>query len=179
MKFTFTDQENRARQFKCVLKSQQCEAKSKSGHRCKKRTTIGIPLCWIHLKNDQGLRIKTSSIANAGKGLFTLTEIAKNQPIVPYRGELINEKKLIDRYGNKTAPYAIEIKKGQYIDAACQRGVGALVNHNPKKANARFTNGRNGRINIKSTKKILKNGEIFVNYGKKYKMREKSTHQTK
>ena len=54
---------------------------------------------------------------------------------------------------------------GNYQDAACIRGIGSLCNHTTgKKANARFSWGRDGDVNIIATRPIRHGQEILLNY---------------
>ncbi len=64
------------------------------------------------------MKIKTSEIENAGKGLFAYSKIPnellfkKDQTVIKYYGELIDNKELIKIYTDEfTAPYAVEISK--------------------------------------------------------------------
>ena len=50
-----------------MLKNVKATHKKK---RCLKRTAH-TSKCWIHLANEDNLRIKPSNIQNAGKGLFS------------------------------------------------------------------------------------------------------------
>ena len=86
----------------------QCKSKTKKKKRCRKRTAH-TPKCWIHLANEDNLRIKPSNIKNAGKGLFSWKKpIKRNQFIDEYTGEKTTVKKLNKRYGkNYVAQYSI------------------------------------------------------------------------
>jgi hypothetical protein len=69
--------------------------------------------------------------------------------------------------------YTLELKKNRYIDATCLRGIGAMANakNEYNSCNAKFTTNRNRtEAYITSTKKINKGCEIFVHYGKKFKV---------
>ena len=68
-----------------------------------------IHKCWIHLANEDNLRIKPSNIQNAGKGLFSWKKtIKRKQHVAEYTGEKTTLKKLNRRYGAKTvAQYSI------------------------------------------------------------------------
>jgi SET domain-containing protein len=65
-------------------------------------------------------------------------------------------------------------------DAACRRGVGALANHRAHStANARLSFLRTtGRFRLVAKKPIRNGKEIFVDYGRQYRHREPTTHQT-
>ena len=181
--------------FQCPVACFRCMGTTKTGSRCSKRTCIGSPFCWIHLLSEKKLRIKDSTIPNAGKGVFV--QDASKRPnavvfkagaeIVDYFGEMIGKTQLEERYGERgvahddTGPYAAvisEVEPGLYEDAACQRGAGAIVNQARRFAsnNVRFKVKRpqNGKkyITIAATKDIKNNKELFLWYGENYRMNE-------
>ena len=163
---------NHAMTFECQLESQQCEGINRRGNQCRNRCVIGTPKCWHHLLKENKVRIKPSQF---GKGLFAMdidkgaNEIVfkKNQTIVQYTGEIINRDELERRYGVHTAPYAVAKSDNEYIDSACSRGVGSLINHQQEaRANCRFSYTRNGGIQVKATKNIRNGQELYLNYNK-------------
>lgn len=180
--------------FKCDINSVQCQAQKKNGRgRCGRVTAIGSPFCYSHLLTEKKLRIKPSTNPAAGKGLFAQAKDAenavvfkKNNTIIEYTGDTIDLATLNSRYSNRyTAPYAYEIKKDEsYVDSACNRGVGSLVNHKaPSKANAKFVKTRDANnvfngVKLVAQKNIGNNKEIFASYGNTYRMRSRSTHKT-
>ena len=187
MKFVF--KVNGDTRFQCKLKSHRCVETNAKGQRCKKRSVIGIPVCWIHLLNKKHLRIKetTSVPQTKGKGLFALDRkesdnsviFKKGQTIFAYEGQYINEATLDERYGEFTAPYAVMVKKDRYIDSACERGVASLINHanNKRNVNAKFvvTRGANRKasgIKVVPIKDIRNDKEIFLDYGRDYQFDE-------
>lgn len=175
-KFEFNDQVNN-RSFTCDLQCGQCEATAKNQQRCRKRTCIGVPFCWVHLLGESHLRIQASTIEGAGKGLFAMKRRAEEneiifkprETIIPYVGELISKDDSTERYGDRTAAYGVERNQNQDIDAACKRGVGALANHRPTRyTNARLASSPVHGIIVVATKRIRNNQEIFINYGRHY-----------
>ena len=52
------------------LQSMRCTSQTQNGKRCKNRTRKSHK-CWIHLGKEDNLRIKPSTIPNAGLGLFS------------------------------------------------------------------------------------------------------------
>jgi hypothetical protein len=131
------------------------------------------------------LRIKPSTVQNAGKGLFAVNPsdktgdaivFRKDQDIIRYFGAPSTGQETYDRYGDALAPYtvAINVNQGLYEDAACQRGVGSLANHaTQRNSNARFkikraTSTRPAVIMVTATKNIRNGHEIFINYGREY-----------
>lgn len=150
------------------LEIEQCDF-TRNNVRCKKNCQIGLSKCWIHLLSEKKLRILDSP--PYGKGLFALDKkrdanaiiFPINRIIVDYEGERIDEDLLNERYGNKTAPYAIEYKEGEYHDCAIHRCVGSLINHsgNQRDINCKFYSDYKGkRIGIKAIE-IL---EMVSNY---------------
>jgi hypothetical protein len=189
--FETTREAKEPQRFEGYLESRQCIATSHTGRRCTKRCIIGIPYCWIHLQYQHNLKIKKSTIPNGGLGLFAFNkQYAKddnkvifkpNQKIVQYIGEIVNSDTLQERYGDYTAPYAIQVKKNTYIDGALVRGVANLANHRPRAStqNARLGNpNQKGELYVVATKPIYHNQEIFVNYGREYEFDDFTTHKT-
>ncbi len=161
------------------LSSKQCEAVKSNGQQCRNKTVIGQIFCWIHRKHILNLQIKNSSLRNAGKGLFAYgrkNEIIfkPGQRICMYDGEIIDDEELADRYGEYTAPYAVQLhtRNGQeiYEDAGIERGLGSLANHskNQSKLNARIGVSRQNRAQLIAIKNIKAGKEIFVDYGDDY-----------
>ena len=150
----------------------QCIEIKKDGNRCKRKTCIGVPVCHQHLESKYKLKIKKSSIPNAGKGLFVFDKFAENDiifkkgdKIISYEGELINLQQLNKRYGDYTAPYALNIDKNNYRDASLKRGVGSLGNTNNKRNNVKLSaNTKNKTAFLKATKNIRNGSEIFISY---------------
>ena len=178
--FNFRDDRNQTR-FDDLLKKERCHHHlPTSGHpRCKRNVIIGSPFCFQHRKN---IRVGPSTLPNAGTGLFAdngtqnnAVVFDKNDQITDYHGENVSRAVISNRYGNRaTAPYGIELNRDQAMDGALKRGLGTLINHQPKhKANTRFSVARNRQnVHLVATKKIRNHKEMFVNYGKTYKLRE-------
>ena len=165
------------------LYTEQCSFIKPNNTRCKSRVCIGLPYCWLHEQNVNHLKIKQSTIPGAGKGLFCYNPnspddaiiFKKDTKICPYYGQIIDTEELINRYGNKTAPYGLELKKGLYDDGAIKRGIGTLINHcnNKSKCNCRFSVKQDKTdCYIVATKNIKNGSELFINYGNNYKFDE-------
>jgi SET domain-containing protein len=122
---------------------------------------------------EKQLFIKRSTLAGAGKGLFTRKPIAKGEKIVEYRGEITTWKEVDDREG--TNGYIYYVNRNHVIDA-----------WNNKDELARYANDARGlkrtpgitnnctyehegvRVFLIALKNIPAGGEIFVPYGKEY-----------
>lgn len=185
-KFKFMIDDNT--QFECILESNRCEGIKPNGQRCKRTCVNGLPFCAAHLKSNLKLQIKPSTIPNGGKGLFATSVpyngnqvvFKKNETIVGYNGEIINDNELVHRYGQNTAPYALKVKNDTHIDCACSRGVGSFANHNNMRiVNARFSvNYRQNSVSLKAIKDIKNGAEIFVHYGELFNLNERPKHST-
>ncbi len=186
--FKFYNNEDDPRpSFTCSVSSQRCNGGNKNGSRCSRKCVIGTPYCWTHLLSKCSLRILPSTIANAGKGLFVLNKrepdgaviIRNGETICPYGGELIDKDTLEERYGNKTAPYGIQLSRNQYRDAGCARGVGSLINHDSQRANVMYSVDQRAKTVSIKAKRNLKNGEeLFISYGRDYRMEDGSKYAT-
>jgi hypothetical protein len=176
------DEEN---QFSCILEKLQCTGTNKNGSRCKRKCIVPYEYCYQHLASIKKLRVKKSTIANAGLGLFALDKQAgpdsivfrKDDIISDYNGRILNFKELNRLYGFRTAPYAAKVNENYFIDAACKRGVGSIANRNPGNNNAKIlVDHRNKKVRIRALKPIKNNQEIFMSYGNSYIMAD--NHRT-
>ena len=153
----------------CNLKCGRCTAKTAKGTQCRNRVCIGVDICHAHRKSKLGLVVKTSTLPNAGKGLFTTKDLKKNRRLrVKYQGDVLTREQNDERHGASQYDHnAYGLQVGdRIVDASCKRGLSSLANGSKSKAtsNAEFT--KSGFI--RTTKKIPANKEILVHYGKDY-----------
>ena len=186
MVYTFVYSVNGHVTFSGNLQGRRCIGHCRNGRRCSRRSVIGCPYCYQHLKSDRHLRIKPSTIHNAGKGLFAEDStqapnaiiFRRDDDIIEYIGETIDRAELNRRYHHHTAPYALQVRGDNnnplYIDAATIRGVGSLSNHRAgHHQNARLVvNFQNNTARLRATKNIRNGEEIFVSYGHQYDVNE-------
>lgn len=186
--YQFTFRVNDENRFRCNIQSEQCSVMKASGQRCRRRVCIGSPYCFSHLLYIKHLRIKTSTIPNAGKGLFAVDPMTAEHiivfragdTIIEYTGEVISDAQKQQRNGNHTAVYTVQTKKNQHIDCACRRGVGSTANTSPGNNNATLSvNNRNSEVKVKATKNIRNGDEIFISYGNTYRLNQPTSHTTK
>ena len=151
------------------LQGRRCIGHCTNGRRCSRRSVIGCPYCYQHLKSDQHLRIRPSTIQNARKGLFAEDStqapnailFRRDDDIIEYIGETIDRAELNRRYHHHTAPYALQVRGDNnnplYIDAATIRG-GSLSNHRAgHHQNARLiVNFQNNTAKLRAAKKHKK-----------------------
>lgn len=148
---------------------EQCAAIRANGARCKHKTLRGT-LCWQHLKQKKGLRIKESEIQDAGLGLFTTKERKRGEDLAPYTGDIVVSHDA--QYGGD---YALQIKKNPptFIDARrSNTGEGRYANaqrERGKRNNAQLLYDQRNRIGkVRATSKIAAGKEITVAYGARY-----------
>ena len=167
---------NTGRTFECTLTCTQCTARTATGSRCRRRVCIGTKNCFTHRRRDEGLMVKRSNIAKAGKGLFATKTFRKNDKIGSYRGEVISRAQLNNRYGqgeDANAPYALSARNSQrLLDAGCERGLLSIANSGRTRAqcNARYSEQmkQDRTINVFATKRINAGDEILIWYGPGY-----------
>jgi len=186
--FSFKEDDDDVPIFQCHLKHYRCEhINPKTGKRCNRQQYIGFDRCWKHLETDFHLKIKPSSIPHAGRGLFAFNGMDNNDivfrgsrekgdRIIAYNAELISGVEIEERYGEFTAPYAVEINKELVEDGACWRSAGSIANHKShSRANAKLYIFQN-RAYLRATKNIRNGQEITIDYGKDYNLSEKGIH---
>jgi len=186
MVYYFTFRINDDIHYRTQLQSLQCTDHTKKGARCKRKCVIGSPWCSTHLSYNHHLKIKPSNIPNAGKGLFAFDPLSgdpnevlfnRGETICQYKGEIIDKAELIRRNSNKSAPYAIGVSANSFEDGARVRGIGSLANTNPGNNNATLSIYR-GRASLKATKPIRNGEEIYLSYGREYKIHEPGVQST-
>lgn len=149
-----------------VMATQRCTATTSGGGHCRAKTAKG-QYCWQHLKREEGLRIKSSTIPNAEFGLFAAKDFDVGDKVAKYTGDRIA------RDNNATGQYFLHITAGEAVDAARTNcAAGRWVNDplgSSSDANAKFCiNARNRTGCIRAIKPIFKGEEIFVPYGADY-----------
>ena len=164
------------------LEGEQCTYRRPDGHRCRRQTVIGYGLCWQHLLKEKHLRIRTSTIPGAGKGLFCLDPTRRsgeviyrtNEKILQYGGEVLTRHELDERYpGDVTAPYTVQNHRQMFEDAALERSPAAIINHKPRRqCNCELITQRNNLCAIRTTRPIQNGDELFCNYGNEYHIDE-------
>lgn len=170
--------------FNGQLQSVHCIQIKKNGQQCKNHCIIGTPYCRAHLLYQHFLVIKTSTIPNAGLGVFVKNIHKGNNEVVfktgdricAYDGEVITQEVADHRYGNNTAVYGVSLHNHMVEDGALRRGIGSLINHKPSHANCRLSINAHNRCQIIATKNIRNNTELFLSYGRSYKLNEPNVH---
>lgn len=114
--------------------------------------------------------VQKSTIPNAGNGLFAGKDFKAGQVIIPYEGERLTLKQKVARYPKDDAKYLLQLGKDVFVDAAdpAKSNMARYANHKPlAQANAKLT----ARGNITAKKAIKKGTEIFVSYGRGFKLK--------
>lgn len=188
--------------FTCRLQTMQCAFGTEpyntppyEGKSCSRTVTIGLPLCWQHMKIVHGVQVKQAYRNNTpiGKGLFATREFARDAWICPYINHEITEDELEARYpGDMQAPYA-ETNEGTgrqattYHDAACVRGIAALANGEARKRDSNCTieergappGGTDYKLWLRARKRIKATDELIAHYGAEYFSTRMEEHTTK
>jgi len=120
------------------------------------------------------LIIKTSTIPNAGKGLFTNKPLKKASKILEYKGEIIDWKEYEKRVKEDKDGYLFYINKNRCIDAYATKHKGRYANDalgltrvKGLKNNASYEI-IDERCFIIAERDIEAGEEIFVSYSKEY-----------
>ncbi|RYE19654.1 MAG: SET domain-containing protein [Sphingobacteriaceae bacterium] len=124
------------------------------------------------MKRERGLRIKTSTIPNAGLGLYTSRIFDNNALIDSYYNGCVQETKqaIHDRYGDEVATYVWCGNKQNCRDAKSTqsnyvRYSNSCTNPNdPRDCNAIINNVGN----LRALRLLEPNEEILVDYGAEY-----------
>ena len=150
----------------------QCKSKTATGAQCKKRT-LKTNHCYIHLGKEHNLRVKKSNIPNAENGLFIAKQpVEKNYVLSEYTGPTSIE--------HPEGDYVLQLKNDLFIDGFPKSNIARYSNTCKTKDiknkvcrgnNARFTSNVTKTKGFLKTNKKLKPGEeVFVTYGREYKI---------
>jgi SET domain len=105
------------------------------------------------------LEVRTSTIPDAGLGVFTNEDIIACEHIDFYTG---------DRMSFPISKYYFQIKDGNGIDAGSYpRCYMAMINDGFEKNNCKFT-VKDKQVSVWSIRDIKKGEELFVSYGDEY-----------
>jgi SET domain-containing protein len=148
----------------------------KTGIRCKLNACTTGPRCWQHTKIVEGVRVKQSTVPQAGLGLFASRSFTPNQFVSTYSGEEMTEAQLRQRYENTPygpfGVYTMEVGRDRYVDARnSNSGNARYINDargTGKSNNTRITKSADSTRKIKTTKHVAAGSEFFVNYGREY-----------
>lgn len=118
------------------------------------------------------LKVKTSTLPNAGKGLFAKVDFSKGSIVAQYEGRLCKWKDVEDDVDNG---YIYHINDNAVIDAAQSfttfgryaNDAAGLQKLDGLKNNAKYVEDGK-KVFITATKKITAGSEIFVSYGRHY-----------
>lgn len=122
---------------------------------------------------EKKVEVKTSTLPNAGKGLFAKEFIPRGTRIVEYKGEITTWKEVDSNDGNNG--YIYFVKKDHVIDAS--RSPKALARYaNDARGITRVKGVTNNseyvedgvKVYIEAKKDIPAGEEILVEYGKEY-----------
>lgn len=128
----------------------------------------------IDIPESDYLYTDSSTLENAGKGLFTAIEIYKHEIIAIFEGEILSENEIENRVVNNNDQYFINMIDGTILDSMHSYCLAKFANDaeaskvSKNKNNSIITLDDENNVCIIAIKKIKAGQEIFCDYGKKY-----------
>ncbi|KAK2009574.1 SET domain-containing protein [Colletotrichum eremochloae] len=122
-----------------------------------------------------------SQLEGCGYGLFTVEDIAQDEFVIEYKGELIVADEGVRREARRGEAFSIEKStsyvfslldyEGIWVDAAIYGNLSRYINHAVENANVQpgilYVNGE-FRIRFTATRNIKAGEELFFNYGENF-----------
>lgn len=154
---------------------EKCIANTAKGTRCARKCYLGN-MCWQHAMRDKGVRVCKSKVPGLGMGLVATRDFKGGEVIDIYNGEELSRSEIEKRYpGDAIAEYTICFTKKQCVDGrntncSFARYINDSRGIAGKENKVKFSLGNKccPKLVVMPGKKIHKNEEIFVNYGKEY-----------
>ena len=150
----------------------ECIATDEDGHQCARFTTKG-DLCNQHCRALLGLKVRTSTIANAGLGLFTTRAFDRGDLLCQYKGRVMTSaefKASPSAYGVRLWRGVLDARRSsdgfaRYANAAARvREVNAHLI-----ADSKLRKGGSGSVIwLQATKPIPAGTEVLIRYGANY-----------
>ncbi len=100
--------------------------------------------------------------SNAGLGLYTKEDLIKDQLVIEYTGEKIDN----DEADNRANRYLFEIDDTWTLDGSGREHIARYINHSCKPNCEAELDEEEGRIYIRACKRIKAGEELTYNYGK-------------
>jgi hypothetical protein len=122
-------------------------------------------MCEVHLRDVMHVEIKTSSIPDAGDGVFTLRPIPKGEYLMQYVGRRVNASN-----GELGGDYHLEYARNKLVDASIPTScVARFLNDGmTQKANNCMFALRDGDPWVRTIKLIPAGQELLLSYGAAY-----------
>ena len=144
-----------------IKRTSICAANCANGRHCKRKTCLS-QYCWMHLKTQNGLVVKKSTIPNSGLGLFSSWDRKPKDFVAVYKG--------VSSSNPVRGDYVVYNRSARrYIDAKYSNSCAARFANDSRgnRNNCKFADSRHG-VNLRTTKTIKKGQELFVPYGRSY-----------
>lgn len=167
-------------EFKCYVKSGRCKAHVARGNRrCNNTVIMGFPTCYAHTISHLKLLVKASEHAgHDGKGVFAHNVVAERgrvfqqgDVITNLMGEVKSDAQMLRRYGSlDNVPYGILLLRDFWVDGACLRSLGTMINHAPaSRANVGIRlvlqdNERGVKVEVVALHDINHGTELLMNW---------------
>ncbi|OLY91583.1 hypothetical protein SAMN05444008_103186 [Cnuella takakiae] len=122
---------------------------------------------------EKFLVVKTSTLPNAGQGLFTKTFIPAGTRIVEYKGRITTWKEVEDDHDNAylftvTEDHVIDARKALKTFARYANDARGFTRIKGITNNCYYVQDEENRVFIEAKRDIPAGGEIFVGYGNDY-----------
>lgn len=120
------------------------------------------------------LYVRTSHIAGAGLGLFTVIPIHRGEVVAVYRGERFFDAEARLRASRGADAYFVTLVDGSTLDSMHSDCFAKYANDVEGPANSHLRNNAvitlddSGRPCVMATRRIHAGGEVYVGYGKAY-----------
>lgn len=131
--------------------------------------------CDLHGPMIDQVKVKKSSIPNAGMGLFVTADLNKEELISLYSGDVLTAKEHCERYPRCNGFYGIQLKAyNMFIDAVDKKScLARWVNdaRDSSRYNCEFRLLKAEQfmhIVLRTTRVVKEGEELFVDYGKDY-----------
>lgn len=155
---------------RCKIESQQCKQVKKDGNQCRKKTAMGLPYCYTHLRFEKKVLKKNNQLLAWSSDLSSETPVFPRRSVIfAYQGEILDEDDMTDRYQD-TIPSHIFVathtttKEKLYLDTGCKRGISFYLGKSDSDNNCSFKitqSGSNIRIEL-IAKKAIYHGEQLI-----------------
>ncbi len=139
---------------------------------CRQLTRYGA-YCWTHLAKEERLRVKTSSIPGAGRGVFATRHIRPGEVIGQYTGDLLRGDYSSRSDPNTGGVYYLQLNNHLCVDAArTDTHVSRFINDprgTGQRPNCKFAHdGRTSIVRVRATRHIQPGQELLLSYGRTY-----------
>ncbi|MFN0276473.1 MAG: SET domain-containing protein-lysine N-methyltransferase [Chitinophagales bacterium] len=139
-----------------------------------RKEKIPAELFEIAAEEKDYLFVQNSQILNAGRGLFSVIPIFKNEIIAIFKGRVLSAVQAETHAASGSGTYFINLPDGKTLDCKNTKCFAKYANDASGSGNTNFKNNAfitltsNDKVCLAAIKKINPGEEIFCDYGKNY-----------